>query len=216
MYSYLADIKKAGKGTSQLQSDIEEIMARVTSFSGLLDTITVDEPGEAPPGLLEAWNLTERSVREYYDFINRALDRARKGAGEKIPQTLTGVPSTDVHVVLSVLINNTQESEREALRQIAIRNIETVHMLTHTSFMERTMRSQRNHGKQLGAIMDHMSEQFEWLGADLGHLTRSSSILTKSSVQEEADKLLEARPDEDHGTPTTIEGATMTEAGAEP
>ena len=40
------------------------------------------EAGEEAPGLQDAWKSTERSVREYYDLINRALNhRIKKGAG---------------------------------------------------------------------------------------------------------------------------------------
>ena len=55
-------------------------MTRVTSLSGLLPVM--NEAGKTARELQYAWESTERSVREYYDLINRALDhRAKKGAG---------------------------------------------------------------------------------------------------------------------------------------
>ena len=53
--------------------------------------------------------------------------------------------------------------------------------------MKRTMESQELRGRQLDAIMGHMSEQFEMLRADLGHLTRPAPIAIPSSGDQEAD-----------------------------
>ena len=85
------------------------------------------------------------------------------------------------------LLSAGQESEREPLRQAAIRSIENVHMLAHVSFMKGTMRSQEHQGQQLDAIMGHMSAQFEMLRADLGHLTRPAPIAIRSLGDQEAD-----------------------------
>ncbi|KAL8795453.1 MAG: hypothetical protein Q9195_002042 [Heterodermia aff. obscurata] len=141
-------------------------MTRVTSFSELLQVMI--EAGEEAPGIHDAWKLTEESVREYYQSISNAVDRARKGA------------------VVSTILNAGLENERQALRQIAIRNIETVHMLMHSSFMKSTMRSQERQGQQLDAIMGHMSAQFEMLRADLGHLNKPAQIAVQSLGDQEA------------------------------
>ena len=106
-------------------------------------------------------------------------------------------------LVISNFFTAGQESEREALRRVAVHNMETLHILTHTSFMKRTMESQKHQGQQTNAIMDnvskramesqehqgqqtyeimsHISTQFEMLRADLGQLTRPAPIVPVQS-----------------------------------
>lgn len=74
--------------------------------------------------------------------------------------------------VFSVIVNTTQESKLENLRQAAIRDVETVHMIAHSCFMKQTINSQRSQEERLDAIMSHMSVQFETLRADMGHMRR--------------------------------------------
>ena len=92
--------------------------------------------------------------------------------------------------VFSVITNNTQESERETLRQAVIRSLENVHMTAHSLFMKRTINSQKSQEERLDAIMSHMSFQFETLRADMGHMRRQvqhpygfSSILEGEAIK---------------------------------
>ena len=73
------NISIAGKASLKLVSELQHIMARVNSCSELLQFMM--EAGAEAPGLQDAWKLTEESVRDYYQSINHAVDRARKGAG---------------------------------------------------------------------------------------------------------------------------------------
>ena len=100
-----------------------------------------------------------------------------------------------------------QESDREALRRVAVRNIETLHMLTNMSFVKRTIESQKRQEQQTNEIMghistqfemqkyqeqqahefmNHLSLQFEMLRADLGLLTRPAPVVVQSPGDQEA------------------------------
>ena len=83
-------------------------------------------------------------------------------------------------------------------------------MLTHTSFMKHSMRSQEHQGQQLNAIMGHMSEQFESLRADLGHLTRPAPVATQSSGDQEGDADRTRETDAEQEAPsTTVEQGAL-------
>ena len=74
-------VSRLSNASSQLTHELEDIMTRVSSLSALLQVM--NEADEETSGLSLAWKSTEQSVREYFDLINRALDRTKKGAGIK-------------------------------------------------------------------------------------------------------------------------------------
>ena len=65
--------------TLQLTSDVQDIVGRVTAISELMQ-VFFDQDG-GPEGLPAIWPVMEASVREYFDYINRALYPAKKRAG---------------------------------------------------------------------------------------------------------------------------------------
>lgn len=82
----ISEVSIAGRVRKQLMTDLQEIAARITSLSGLLEVMI--EAGEERPGLLDAWKRTQSSLQEYYEFVNSAFVRAGKGAGEKLSTSL--------------------------------------------------------------------------------------------------------------------------------
>ena len=72
-------ISIAGKTSSPLVYELQDMATRAGSLSGLLQFM--NDAGGEDPGLHDAWNSAKESVREYCDLINRAFGRSKKETG---------------------------------------------------------------------------------------------------------------------------------------